>query len=114
MKGTKADNERQETKRIPVGDRWYYEPIPTPEVQPSQIELRDNLNLLELEDDVAITADKNQHQLERPAHLGKLQGIPNEHLKDLSNNELGACYLHGTLFFDEDLEWCMITGWGGS
>ncbi len=30
----------------------------------------------------------------------------------MTDDELGACYLQGTLFFDDKLEWCVITGWG--
>ena len=47
-----------------------------------------------------------------PKLLGPLNEIPLEHLDGISNDEDGACFLQGTLFLDEDLGWCMISGWG--
>ena len=47
-----------------------------------------------------------------PKLLGPLNEILLEHLDGISNDEDGACFLQGTLFLDEDLGWCMISGWG--
>jgi hypothetical protein len=30
----------------------------------------------------------------------------------ITDDEHGACYIQGALFFDQNLNWCRITGWG--
>jgi hypothetical protein len=45
-------------------------------------------------------------------HLGELQDISAEITNEIEDNEQGACFLQGTLFYDEELEWCMVSGWG--
>jgi hypothetical protein len=30
----------------------------------------------------------------------------------VTDSEIGACYLQGILFHDDDLDWCRISGWG--
>ncbi len=47
-----------------------------------------------------------------PDVLGPFQQLTPEDLKNIEDNENGACALHGTLFLDEDLGWCMVSGWG--
>jgi hypothetical protein len=47
-----------------------------------------------------------------PDHLGNLDYIPSEHLDEIANDENGACFLQGTLFSDDELGWCMVSGWG--
>jgi hypothetical protein len=47
-----------------------------------------------------------------PFHLGPLLEITDDLIHQIQINEEGASYLHGTIFYDDDLEWCKITGWG--
>ena len=47
-----------------------------------------------------------------PDHLGTLDYVPSEHLDEIANDENGACFLQGTLFSDDELGWCMVSGWG--
>jgi len=47
-----------------------------------------------------------------PEHLGALEDIGQHELDNIKNDEHGASSLHGALFLDEELGWCMVNGWG--
>jgi hypothetical protein len=47
-----------------------------------------------------------------PDSVGIVEVISDEGLASIPTNENGACMLQGTLFFDNDLQWCRINGWG--
>ncbi len=49
---------------------------------------------------------------EVPTSRMSLELILDENLDSLKDNEIGACFLQGTLFYDEELDWCMVSGWG--
>jgi hypothetical protein len=87
----KPDLLPSKTIKRPVKDRWYYEPISSSSA-PTIV------------DDSALPV--------LPDHLGQLIQIDQESLKKMANDENGACSLHGTLFHDEELGWCVINGWG--
>jgi hypothetical protein len=73
-----------------LDQRWYYQPV----------------------------VDKEQHEVSglesigEPDHLGTLQEIAHQDIDNIKNDESGACYLHGTVFLDDELGWCRISGWG--
>ena len=45
-------------------------------------------------------------------HFGPMKLLSDEDIEEIEDNESGACYLHGTLFYDDELDWCRVTGWG--
>ena len=57
-----------------------------------------------------VTLDKDVSEL--PEILGPMVLITNEELLSLPMDEDGARQLQGILFYDKDLSWCRITGWG--
>ncbi len=138
MKGTshKQVGDRESTSRRPVKERWYYEPVSANVANVLEdnedMDLDDGTeemikNLVRAEDkyEVAIamqpeavypwnhsmsftgSASKNS---QLPSSLGSLEPILGEDLDSLQDNEIGACFLQGTLFYDEELEWCMVSG----
>jgi hypothetical protein len=47
-----------------------------------------------------------------PESLGVMEIIMDEYLASLPMDEIGARMLQGILFYEHDLLWCRITGWG--
>ena len=74
--------------RRPVKDRWFYEQVPVISESPCVPD----------------------HPL--PEKLGPTKVIDSEDIDRIGNDEHGACELHGTLFHDDEMGWCMVTGWG--
>ena len=68
-------------------DRWFYELVSEPVALP-------------------------ENEQELPDALGPFQHLTPGDLNHIENDENGACALHGTLFLDEELGWCMVSGWG--
>jgi hypothetical protein len=102
-----AEKGKLSQSRRPVGDRWYYEPSPVLSVQPTDSKTE------EISQSMVRDVDSGEHHpAMRPTHLGTLCDITDEQLQEVTDDELGACYLQGTMFFDDELEWCLITGWG--
>jgi hypothetical protein len=119
----------KETKRRPVKQRWFYEPVSTPALV-SQLDLEGEKMLIagepqigesltsinmavpeiELSTNEEINFDKSKCGL--PDSVGIVEVISDEGLASIPINENGACMLQGTLFFDNDLQWCRINGWG--
>jgi hypothetical protein len=81
---------RNKSTRKPVNQRWYYEPVME----------KESTKVAVLEPTV------------EPDHLGTLQKIAQQDVDNITNDESGACYLHGTVFLDDELGWCRISGWG--
>jgi hypothetical protein len=79
------------TIKRPVKDRWYYKPISS---------------------STAPTIANDPTLPILPDHLGQLMKVDQESLEEIENDENGACSLHGTLFHDDELGWCVINGWG--
>jgi hypothetical protein len=82
-----SDVTKRQTTRRPVNERWFYEPV-SESMMPSA------------------------NDQEFPDVSGPFQQLTPDDLKGIEDNENGACALHGTLFLDEDLGWCMVSGWG--
>ena len=80
----------KKSTRKPVNQRWYYEPV----IETEPIEVAGLDPTVE------------------PDHLGTLQKIAQQDVDNITNDESGACYLHGTVFLDDELGWCRINGWG--
>jgi hypothetical protein len=80
----------KKSTRKPVNQRWYYEPVKEKEQN----------EVTGLESTV------------EPDQLGTLQEIAQQDIDEMKNDERGACYLHGTVFLDDELGWCRISGWG--
>jgi hypothetical protein len=57
-----------------------------------------------------ITSDASECGL--PESLGLLELISDHCLASIAIDELGARILQGTLFHDNDLQWCRLNGWG--
>ncbi len=68
-------------------ERWFYEPV-SESMLPSA------------------------NEQEFPDVLGLFQQLTPEDLRNIEDNENGACALHSTPFLDEELGWCMVSGWG--
>jgi hypothetical protein len=101
-----VEKDKPSQSRRPVGDRWYYEPVPVLKVHPTDSQT------IVIDQSEVIDCGLCDQAVVRPTHLGALSDLSDEQLKEVTDDELGACYLQGTLFFDDKLEWCLITGWG--
>jgi hypothetical protein len=44
--------------------------------------------------------------------MGKLDIVSESFLDAITIDETGACSMQGIVFYDEDLTWCRISGWG--
>ena len=86
-KGGSSEVKKKQNTRRPVKDRWFYELVSEPVALP-------------------------ENEQELPDALGPFQHLTPGDLNHIENDENGACALHGTLFLDEELGWCMVSGWG--
>ncbi len=49
---------------------------------------------------------------EPPPQLGPVVTVSLKDIQDAGDDEWAAWYLQGIIFYDGELEWCRITGWG--
>jgi len=114
--GIKVDGKKQiPGKRRLVKDRWYYEPVEEPQpnttilTMATKVEPGVTTSLIDasLEDGIADTM-----LCCPPPDLGALDLVPKEDIDGVTHDENGARALQGVVFYDCELEWCRITGWG--
>ncbi len=96
------------SSRRPVKERWYYEAV-VPAQMSNVMKSSEHIKISEssdnLQHDVIVLNDKLKH-------FGPIKLLSEEDIEEIEDNETGACYLHGTLFYDDELDWCRVTGWG--
>ena len=102
------------SSRRPAKQRWYYEavvPAQMSSVETSKIsQSSENLSQHVIGQNLE---DNNFSTLNEPLqNFGPIKLLLDEELDQIEHNETGACYLHGTLFYDDELDWCRVTGWG--
>jgi hypothetical protein len=101
------------TKRKPVKERWCYEPVPAPEETPLAEKCETALAIISSSTSIP---DGNEvglnESLHIPTHVGTLEVLPESFLSDITIDEAGGCSLQGVIFYDDELEWCRISGWG--
>jgi hypothetical protein len=126
-----AENEKVENPvKRPARDRWFYqEVVVSPakinvigeDIFPKNEELKPVIGtVVEKETFFEEGNEDLHHELKQhvselinlPEWIGPYQDIEHNQLDGISNDEIGASFLQGTLFFDEELEWCMVSGWG--
>jgi hypothetical protein len=114
--GFKVDGKKQiPGKRRPVKDRWYYEPVEEPQpnttnlTMAAKVEPDVTTNLIDasLEDGIM-----DSMLCCPPPDLGALDLVSQEDIDGVTHDENGARALQGVVFYDCELEWCRITGWG--
>jgi hypothetical protein len=115
MVKSKARSSSQQ--RRPVGQRWYYDPVPvcvmTSEesgiISDSQTEkdIRSNEVLVVQPADSEPTADYGP-----PYELGPVVPVSIQDIQAAGDDEWAAWFLQGIVFYDDELEWCRIIGWG--
>ncbi len=47
-----------------------------------------------------------------PPDVGPVVSVALQDIQNAGNDEWAAWYLQGILFYEDELEWCRITGWG--
>jgi hypothetical protein len=47
-----------------------------------------------------------------PSELGPVVSVSRQDLQNAGDSEWAAWFLQGIIFFDDELQWCRITGWG--
>ena len=75
------------------------------------IDLLDNTNLKPLNGKL-YSKKVSIEDIEKLHTLGPLLEIGAEIIEEIEDAESGAYYLQGTIFYDNELHWCRITGWG--
>jgi hypothetical protein len=106
----KREDPISKTKRIPVNQRWSYELVPQLAVDVGSADQHvDGFSRYHDKYEAAVAI---QPRNEVPGDLGILRELGCEDMDDIPDNEHGACYLHGTIFLEEELGWCRIYGWG--
>jgi hypothetical protein len=104
-------SEKKKTVRRPVSQRWFYEPVVPATTNTSLDETAKERKEKEI-----ISLDPNMEDdafsPSPPKRLGTLKEIGQEDWDKIKDDESGACYLHGTVFLDDELGWCKINGWG--
>ncbi len=111
------------SKRKPVNQRWCYEPISSPALVTHQSE--SSLTSVNGQPHVSFEKEAVSHDtfqfnyqdpaaklVDLPADIGAVDEMTDEFLATITNDELEARQLQGTLFYDSELEWCRINGWG--
>ena len=63
-------------------------------------------------DDRCESDHRSMIKLEPPPGLGDLDALSMEELDDFTSDENGARKLQGVIFYDTELGWCRVTGWG--
>jgi hypothetical protein len=119
-KTTMDSTEPTRALRRPVKQRWYYETVPTPALATHLDKYEAAITMQpeaarypsEYETGVKdlVTPDRSACGL--PESLGVLEHVKDEYFESLPMNEIGAQMLQGILFYEHDLLWCRITGWG--
>jgi hypothetical protein len=125
-------------KRRPAKERWFYELVPEVNEAPANQDSMGNKEhkeclvgiqyLDKYEAAVALQPDPNLakhvsgHSIcsnkmldeipEVPKRLGKLDLVSESFLDAITIDEAGACSMQGIVFYDEELTWCRISGWG--
>lgn len=113
-------------KRIPVESRWFYESVLDPDLVPSvpvmaslSTESRPNCVLSFETGNCQTKIEKTVHEegfLDDkdipPSELGPFVPVSLHDIQRDGGDEWAAWYLQGVLFYDDELEWCRITGWG--
>ena len=82
------------TKRVAVKDRWSYELI----LPPKALVAAHSLSR-----DECLVPDNS---------VGEITALTDDEVEAVTSDELGARSLQGVLFYDSELEWCRINGWG--
>ncbi len=113
--------------RRPVGQRWYYEVVQPVLVaaNPTAISTTDNQikcsEFFEDETGKGLAHPEEKKNTEKSdlvpyddalTKLGKVEAVSLAEIESTGNDEWTAWCLQGVLFYDEDLEWCRILGWG--
>ena len=90
----------------PVGDRWFYETVPVgvsiPGIGPEV-------------GDIFPGESPGENSIPEegpPAELGPVVPVSLQDIQKAGDDEWAAWYLQGIIFYEDDLEWCRITGWG--
>jgi hypothetical protein len=119
---TKVEMNTKESQltRRPVKDRWFYETIPMQmgKVTESNLDTVNSLTMSGEESSDIVGSDETTGSAsamsieDKPHTLGPLLEIGAEVIEEIEDAESGAYYLQGTIFYDNELHWCRITGWG--
>jgi hypothetical protein len=100
------------TKRRPVKDRWYYEPI---------LPINALLATSSLSCDEGDSLMMTKHVAEQPfingdllldQSVGEVIPLTDVEIEEVTIDEHGARSIQGVLFYDSELDWCRINGWG--
>ena len=115
----------QTTKRRPVKERWFYEPVQaavdipldhitdSPDAQKCQDEVEAAHAMLSSSTSITKGSDIGVNDIFNiPTKFGSLEVLPESFISDVTLDEAGACSLQGIMFHDDELEWCRISGWG--
>ncbi len=97
----------------PVGQRWYYEPVPVCVMTSEQSgAVPDNLTEKDkLSNEISAESEPTA-VYSLPPELGPVVPVSIQDIQDAGDGEWAAWYLQGIVFYDAELEWCRITGWG--
>jgi hypothetical protein len=101
----------------PVGHRWYYEPVPVCVMTSEQSGvIPDNLTARdEMSNEVSVVQPADSEPTSAyglPSELGPVVPVSIQDIQNAGDGEWAAWYVQGILFYDEELEWCRIIGWG--
>ena len=97
---------KKPSQRRPVNQRWYMEPvIPALTIVPTISDTVIDGSSMRVE---SVASD----EFPLPPTLGEVDVITQDYLNAIQADEAGACCLQGILFYDDELTWCRITGWG--